>query len=252
MRGLVTQHFNALASHYDEKAEQRKKYLDAINNLIIGEVSQRFPNKTERANLTLLDLGCGTGLRTATLAKELHITKTYGLDIAENMVQQAKKKIKYVQQADIQNFNLEKKQFDVILCLFNCFGYLHTYQERVCALENIHLHLKNGGLLFIDVMNLFHTGEGMQFKRGWRSIVKDITTGLAHPSLGFGNKFFCIEINGKKIGGFVHAHFPAEMKALFWKTHFMINKEYIIGYDSGNIKRNSAEGQLFYICQKKI
>ncbi len=240
---IVVQHFNELAPFYDEKANQRLVYLAAIDALIIKRLK-------EKKGLKLLDVGCGTGLRTALIAKQLQSPQVYGIDIAQEMVEQAKKRIPAVQQTNMVSFNLQR-EFDAIFCLFNCFGYLGTYYERISALKNIQKHLKKEGLLFIDVMNARHKGEGLTFNRTNLGIIKEFLYSLLNPKLGIGNKLFTITLNNQNLQGFVHGFFDIEMVWLLQKSGFNIEKRYIIGYETGEIKQHIAEGQLFYICKKK-
>lgn len=241
---IVVTHFDEIAPWYDEKTAQRLKYLAVIDALIIEVLKEKKEPK-------ILDLGCGTGVRIMNIAKHLNKAEVYGIDIARRMVTEARKRMQHVEQMDMVSLGLAEKDFDAALCLFNCFGYLSTYKERIRALKNINWHLKNDGLLFIDVMNARHTGEGISFRRTTMDILTDSLSGLLNPSLGFGNKIFSLEVNRKKIEGFVHGHYDLEMRWLFWKSGFTIKKRYVIGYDSGEIKNRISEGQLFYICQKK-
>ena len=240
----VLNHFNFLAGSYDEKAEKRKNYLDAIDALIINNLK-----KQEQAPLLLLDVGCGTGTRAVGIANALDAT-IWGIDVAEEMIKQAEKKIDKVYEQSMTSLQLPQ-QFDAIFCLFNAFGYLGTYKERLQALRNMQLHLHENGTLFIDVMNILHKGEGRAFERKNREIIKDIVFPIIKPNIGLGNKGFSIIVNNKKIQGFVHGFFDLEMKWLLKRSGFEIVEKQIIGYDSGEIKKNNTEGQLFYVCKKK-
>lgn len=240
---IVVQHFNKLAQFYDEKAQQRTAYLTVIDRMIIEKLK-------EKKGLKLLDIGCGTGLRTAALAKQLKCSEIYGIDIAKEMVEQAKKRIPHAQQVDMTSFTLGK-EFDVVLCLFNCFGYLRTYKERISALKNMQKHLKKGGMLFIDVMNARHKGEGLTFKRTSLTIIKEYLYSILNQKVGIGNKLFSIMVNNQNIQGFVHGFFDTEMVWLLQKAGFNIEKKYIIGYETGELKQHVTDGQLFYICRKK-
>ncbi len=227
---------------YNEKSKQREKYLTQINSIIINTLK-------DKKGLSMLDIGCGTGSRVANIVRFLDTSMVYGIDISKEMVKIAKKK-KQAEVADIVSLNLEDKNFDVALCLFNCFGYIDTHKKRVMALQNMNKHLKEGGILFIDVMNARHKGEGITFKRTTKDIIKDFFLPFFDQSLGFGNKRFTININNQEVAGFVHGFYDTEMQWILKKSGFIILHNYIIGYDSGEIKSNINEGQLFYICQK--
>ena len=243
----VKKHFNALAPIYDAKAENRKNYLQGIDQIIIQYLKKK-EQKNQRP-LVILDVGCGSGTRAANIAAHLRSPHVWGIDIAEQMINQARKRIDYASMQNMTSFSLPVK-YDAIFCLFNSFGYLGTYKERFQALRRMYDHLKYDGTLFIDVMNIFHKGEGSAFKRKNRDILKDILFPLIHPRMGVGNKEFSIKINNKDIKGFVHGFFDTEMKWLLKKSRWITEQKYIIGYDSGKIQQQNSEGQLFYICKK--
>lgn len=244
---IVTNHFNVLASIYDSKADNRKNYLNAIDNIIINYLGKKEQEK--QGHLVILDVGCGTGLRAAKIASYLNSPIVFGIDIAEEMVKQAKKRINHAHVQSMESFYLAVK-FDAIFCLFNAFGYLATYKERLQALKNMRNHLKDDGILFIDVMNILHKGEGITFKRTNQDIIKDVISPLI-TGKGQGNKEFSIKINEKETAGFVHGFFDFEMKWLLKRSGWFIEQKHIIGYDSGSMKQKNRQGQLFYICRKK-
>ncbi len=243
----VRNHFNSLANIYDAKAENRKKYLTAIDNLIINHLKNK--EQENQDNLVILDVGCGTGSRVANIASNLNSATVWGIDVAEQMVRQAEKRINHACVQSMTALNLSIK-FDAIFCLFNAFGYLATYQERLQALRNMRNHIKDGGILFIDVMNILHKGEGLAFKRTNQDVIKDIVFPLI-TGKGLGNKEFSIKINDEETAGFVHGFFDFEMGLLLKKSEWFIEQKQVIGYDSGNIKQKNSQGQLFYICRKK-
>lgn len=198
----------------------------------------------------MLDVGCGTGSRILNIVKLIN-AQAYGVDISKQMVKIAKTRKLQAVVGDMVSLDLDEKNFDAVLCLFNCLGYLDTYKKRIITLRNFSSHLKKEGLLFIDIMNIRHKGEGITFKRTTKDILKDFFLPFYDRSLGFGNKRFKIIINNKEVAGFVHGFYDLEMRWMLNKAGFRIVQSYIVGYDSGKVKSNINEGQLFYVCQKK-
>ncbi len=246
---LVRHHFTAITQLYDEKTKQRENYLAAVDNLIIAQLQSAFKR---RKGLLLLDIGCGTGRRIEKIAHALYAPIVYGIDISPTMVEQAKKKLPFVFEMDMLALNIKKEAFDCVFCLFNSLGYLSTYKQRLIALRNIHTHLTKDGLLFIDVMNILHKGEGITFQRTWNMIIKEFLYSCLNPQIiGIGNKLFTLKINNQAVKGFVHGFFNYEIQWLLRTAGFSIEQRYIIGYDSGKIKQKITQGQLFYICRKR-
>jgi ubiquinone/menaquinone biosynthesis C-methylase UbiE len=113
--------------------------------------------------MKLLDLGCGTGRHSVSLAaKGIDVT---GLDISSGQLAQAKKKaelagvaVRFIQ-ADATNFSLEE-QFDAAICICQgSFGLLAidddplTHEQTI--LRNLTAVLKPGAPLLMTVRNVF-------------------------------------------------------------------------------------------------
>lgn len=97
----------------------------------------------------LLDVACGTGEHLQYLKDSFICT---GVDINEGILNVAKNKVKGAtfKQADMINFDLNKK-FDVILSLFSSIGYVKTYANLEKTIVNFANHLKQGGVLIIEL-----------------------------------------------------------------------------------------------------
>ncbi|KKP93303.1 MAG: Methyltransferase type 11 [Parcubacteria group bacterium GW2011_GWA1_36_12] len=241
---IVTFHFDALASDYDRKSLNRKKYNTAVDKLIIKYLMrQKKP--------LVLDVGCGTGSRAENLKSKIGGSKFYCVDSSLEMIKIAKKKkLDYVAKADMEKLPFQADYFDDILCLFNSFGYLNTYEKRLRTLYKFNKALKSEGLLIIDVMNSWHLGEGREYKR---SLMRAFWDNFVTPNvLGFavGDRYFELMIGNKVIPGFVHGFSVGEITGLLKNSGFEIIQSYIIGYDTGQIKKETRDGQLLFICRK--
>jgi SAM-dependent methyltransferase len=106
---------------------------------------------------SLLELGCGTGVHAAILAKLGY--EVYGVDLSVDMLAEAKKrsqnlpatlasKLKFAQ-GDIRTVRLGQK-FDAIISLFHVFSYQTTNHDLQAAFATAKAHLKPGGLLIFD------------------------------------------------------------------------------------------------------
>ena len=81
--------------------------------------------------------------------------EVFGIDSSKELIKEAQRKFpKYSQnykQADMRNFDLKKK-FDVALSWFTSFGYFKD-KENILVLKNINKHLREKGLLLLDIPN---------------------------------------------------------------------------------------------------
>src|SRR3989344_7042249 len=195
---IVTFHFNTLASDYDRKSLSRKKYNTAVDKLIIKYLMrQKKP--------LVLDAGCGTGSRAENLKSKIGGSKFYCVDSSLEMIKIAKKKkLDLVAKADMEKLPFQANYFDDILCLFNSFGYLSSYEKRHKTLEEFSRVLKHSGLLFIDVMNAWHLGEGRKYKRSFIRALRDNFVVPAALGVTVGDRVFTLVQDNKINPGFVH------------------------------------------------
>lgn len=107
-----------------------------------------FPN--------LLDLGCGRGRHSITLAKRgYHVT---GVDLSEEAI---KKACRLAANENLKNIEFITgdmrdpidRTFDAVLNLFTTFGYFLDDSENVDVFKNVHRMLKPGGLFMQDYLN---------------------------------------------------------------------------------------------------
>ncbi len=119
----------------------------------------------------VVDVGCGTGFHSVTLAKEgFNVTACDG---AANMVAKTQENAREhgVQLADARTVDwlkLEEEfgadQFDALICLGNAFTHLFDHETRRDALSNMLAILKPGGMIILD-----HRNYDDILKNGYRS-----------------------------------------------------------------------------------
>ena len=112
---------------------------------------------------TLLELACGSGEITLSLAK--HGYQVSALDLSQHMVEEAKKKdidhrIQFSCQdmKDLSNYST----FDAITCLCDSFNYILSNEEVTSFFKEVHDHLNKGGLFFFDTHSLDRIEEFAQ------------------------------------------------------------------------------------------
>jgi SAM-dependent methyltransferase len=83
-----------------------------------------------------------------------------------------------LQQADMREFHLTKKDFDLAFVPLNTFMHLHTIDDQLATIRSIHRHLTPEGLLVID---LFHPDPTMLAEADGRLYFEDE---IIDPTLG--------------------------------------------------------------------
>lgn len=114
-------------------------------------VTQLIRQHTPKAT-SILELGCGSGSHAAFFSNDNF--EIFGIERSAEMVHQAlEKNIKnfHPLQAEIENFEISDKKFDVALSLFHVISYLTSNELLIKSFQNIHQHLKPNGIFIFDV-----------------------------------------------------------------------------------------------------
>jgi len=104
----------------------------------------------------ILDLGCGRGRHSITLAKRGY--KVIGIDLSKKAIEKAKveankERLKNVEFIVRDMRNPAPRLFDAIVNLFTTFGYFIDDQENENIIYSAAKMLKSDGILFLDYLN---------------------------------------------------------------------------------------------------
>lgn len=105
---------------------------------------------------SILDLGCGRGRHSLTLAEKGY--RVTGVDLSQNAIEKAGK---IAEQRKLTNVEFKvgdmrvplPETFDAVLNLFTTFGYFLNDKENEKVFESVQSMLKPGGIFFMDYMN---------------------------------------------------------------------------------------------------
>lgn len=138
MKETTVKYFNNTAKDYDNSHDG--KFVNCMYQEIIDRVRNLEGDK-------ILDLGCGNG-NIINLLKKERKADYFGLDISENMIEEAKKKcgedVKFTV-GDSENLPYQDGQFDIIICNAS----FHHYTQPEVAIKEIKRVLKSGGTLIL-------------------------------------------------------------------------------------------------------
>ena len=131
--------WNNVAGRYDEYTKER--YQNAYDRLLT--ISKKYLKKTDR----VLDLGCGTGLTTLPMSRE--VKEIVAIDFSPKMIEVAKMKAAYGGISNI-TFCLERAEkeitvyepFDIVVA-FNLLCYI---KDPTAVYRQINHALKPGGI----------------------------------------------------------------------------------------------------------
>jgi ubiquinone/menaquinone biosynthesis C-methylase UbiE len=150
----------------------QKIFIPVIGEVMFGprvaqggdEVEQIIKQVKVPPSADVLDLACGIGRHSIPFAKKKF--RVTGLDFSANFLEQARKtakkekvNVKFVH-GDMKNLkpHFSEAQFDLVVSLFNSFGYFKVRSNDRKMLKEIFRVLKPGGYLVINTLN----GDGVK------------------------------------------------------------------------------------------
>ncbi len=119
---------------------------------------QMYEQYAARCGSPILELGCGTGRVLLPLARQGY--RLTGIDASAKMLERARAKfaaedlaglVTLVHQ-EMRELELDER-FNMAFAALNSFAHLHTTEDQLSALAQIHRHLNPGGLLILDLFN---------------------------------------------------------------------------------------------------
>jgi len=141
--------YDLLAPHYDSVTGDF-----AAEAAFIHDVIRRRHGRAA----TVLDLACGTGTMTASLAD---VYQVRGLDISPGMLAVARQKLPArtpLYLADMASFRLDIT-FDVIVCAYQGINHLLSLPAWQRTFECAYDHLNPGGLFVFDIATVSHLDQ---------------------------------------------------------------------------------------------
>jgi SAM-dependent methyltransferase len=104
----------------------------------------------------MLDLGCGSGRHSRSLAaRGFHVT---GIDLSAGSLARARQFatpfVRFVEQDMREPFG--EDAFDVVFSLFTSFGYFEDRRDHLKVVQNIARSLHDGGTVVLDYLNVHH------------------------------------------------------------------------------------------------
>lgn len=156
----IKQWYEALFENYGKKYDK-----ECFTQGTLGECDFIEKEINFNKNLSILDLGCGTGRHSIELAKRGY--QVTGVDLSESQLKRAREKsleqgvrVDFFQR-DARNLSFQN-QFDLVIMLCEgSFPLMETDEMNFQILKNIYQYLKKPGKLIFTTLNglfpLFHS-----------------------------------------------------------------------------------------------
>lgn len=245
---VVRERFERIADSYDDTIVRRRAvYNDAVDELI----AKHAPEAADQP-VRLLDAACGTGARWEHLRTLLPHVRAWGLDASENMCALAKERGDFedVAQADFTRMPYPDGHFDLVTCLFFSFCYLTSDPARLAALKEMRRVLRPGGLLVVDVINVWHRGEGLQYRRSRLGVGWDFLKSWLDPRLRPGDKLYRTPNGQESLRGYFHGFTHRSFRTLLRAANFTDERLLTIGYNSGRVHQDPSKGQILALVRR--
>lgn len=150
---MTAEAFNRVADKYQEQYMDIEGYVDTYN---------KFCQLIKNDSASILEIGCGPGNTTRYLLNQRSGFRILGIDIAHNMVAQARKnvpKAKFLMM-DCRDIEFIKQEFDAVVCGF-CIPYLDK-MDVATLIVKLRQKLNKGGVLYLSTVEDKDELNGMQ------------------------------------------------------------------------------------------
>ncbi len=226
--------YTKFASEYANYASGKKVYISAVNSLICKESD---------SPLNIVDVGSGDGLRGKSIADSLDVRDVTFLDNSDGMLALSKQiEGVSVNKVDITSSEfIPGRKYDLVLCLWNVLGHISTIEGRKNAVLNLAKLLTNNGVLFIDVNNRYNSSH-----YGKMAVAKNMIHDVFKAPNLVGNFDLCINIESCTIKTSVHIFNPLEIEDLIESSGMVIERKWIVNYDTGKTEKHFWNGQLLF------
>jgi SAM-dependent methyltransferase len=147
-----------LVSPGGNSTKKTPRQFERLSSFYAGSLAQRcFFRPTHeflcrflprRPNMTVLDIGCGSGRLLAMLPKYLSGARLVGIDLAGGMLKAARPLLgpdSLLVQGNCQRLPFADKQFDLVICSHS----FHHYPDQLAALREMKRLLKDGGSAYV-------------------------------------------------------------------------------------------------------
>ena len=241
IKEMIQSYYTEQAQDYDSTDldnEWRRKYVYAINDLLVSEFKKVKPNK-------VLAIASGTGRRAI---KIKHLSELdyqlFGVDLSQEMCDISIKKGINAICSDWLTVDLADNEFDAITMLY-AFGHVPSAKERIDFLEKVHQKLKTGGAFYFDVFNINDPFE-------WGSLALKVFEEYNLDYFGYEKGDVFYRLKGNSEVAFLHYFDKERLIALLKSIGFDIELVETVGYvqKSGEILQ-SEEGKLFIKAVKR-
>lgn len=236
--------YSKFSKYYDSIMGEPKDKVALINSWI-----KKYNSKAK----SVLEIACGTGAILKLMERKYEVS---GLDLSENMLNIAKKKVKNgnFYHKDMTSFSLNKK-FDAVLCIFDSINHLLKFSDWIKVFKNSAEHLNKEGLFIFDINTLAkfdrlgNTSRDFVQQLG-KDLIVDKTSKLGKDRLEFYTRIF------ENKNGNNFRLFEEKVVEVAFKTNKIINAlekyfKVLFIFDPKRKIPSKKSERLYFVCRLK-
>ncbi len=229
--------YDRIAPVFARLAEQRRPYLDRIDQLVISEMPP--------GSRSLLDVGSGDG------ARARHIAQTRG--IAELVLLEPSLAMQGIGRRDAKMWTMRAEElhsvqaeFDVITCLWNVLGHIFSFESRIETLRQFARLVTPSGTVFVDVNHRYNARHYGPLKTALRFLRDGVSWDEKNGDVVV---HWDAETRCTTRG---HVFTDKEFRSLAFAAGLKIEKTFVVDYATGDLRRWSWAGNLLYVLRPAI
>jgi len=228
--------YDRIAPVYASLAKQRRAYLDAVDRLVVAEVPP--------GSRSLLDVGSGDGARAARIAAAAGVRDLILLEPSGAMRSYcpAHATVWAMRAEDLHG---KHGNFDVVTCLWNVLGHILPAAARIQALRHFGRLAAPQGRIFVDVNHRYNARHYGALATAARFLRDRFS-----PDGANGDVTVAWNLEGRLVSTTGHVFTHREFAGLAQAAGLRIEKQFVVDYASGELRRWSLQGHLLYVLRR--
>jgi SAM-dependent methyltransferase len=228
--------YDRIAPFYARLAEERRAYLDAVEQLVAAEIPP--------GSRSLLDAGAGDGVRAWRIARAAGLRDLVLLEPSVAMRSRcpAEATLWAMRAEDLSG---QRGSFDVITCLWNVLGHVFPCAARIEVLRQFARLASPAGKIFIDVNHRYNARHYGVLAAATRFLRDRVSPGDTN-----GDVTVTWNMEGNRCVTAGHVFTGREFTSLTRAAGLSVEKRFIVDYATGQLRRWSFAGSLLYVLRR--
>jgi SAM-dependent methyltransferase len=232
------QAYDLISPQFPRLAQQRKRYLDTIDELIVNRVA---------GSRSLLDVGAGDGSRTTKIATEGNIESVVLLEPSREMARRSvePREVWAIRAEELDgDLEFSSRRFDAIICLWNVLGHIRPASARLQVLSHLRKMLSSSGKLFVDVNHRYNARTYGNCRSALRFLYDRIRSSERNGDVTARWTF-----GDMRCATYGHVFTDGEMRQLSSQAGLKVEERIAVDYHTGEVTRSIYHGNLLYVLR---